>query len=80
MGSSRHDPPAFAKAMERLKLHQISEPVYSDHGWHLIQVVERRTTNIAPQEFSEQAKEIIFRREYAKAVQTWMKKIGIKLI
>jgi len=35
--------PEFEKAMDGLKLNEISAPVRSPFGWHLIQVLERRT-------------------------------------
>jgi peptidyl-prolyl cis-trans isomerase SurA len=37
--------PEFEKAMDALQINQISQPVQSPFGFHLIQVLERRTEN-----------------------------------
>jgi peptidyl-prolyl cis-trans isomerase SurA len=48
--------PEFEQAMARLALNELSQPVRSPFGWHLIQVQERRQQDISKDRQREQAR------------------------
>lgn len=63
--------PAFAKAMEALPLHTISKPVHSQFGWHLIEVLERKTINDSKSYERMQVRQFLQQRKFTEAVQNW---------
>lgn len=63
--------PEFEQAVERLKPGEISEPVISRFGVHLIQLVERRDAPISPREQRELAREALREKKLEEAYVTW---------
>jgi len=63
--------PEFEKAMNALKVKEISQPVKSVFGWHIIQVLERKKVDDTVAWKKKQVREFLFQRKMAEAVQTW---------
>lgn len=64
--------PAFSQELASLKKGQISEPFRSSHGWHIVQLEDRRTTD-ATEKFTEnRAHQLIFRRKFNEELQHWL--------
>jgi peptidyl-prolyl cis-trans isomerase SurA len=55
--------PDFEKAMDKLKPNEISEPIRTPFGWHLIQVLERRKQDVTEQRRREQARQALRERK-----------------
>lgn len=67
--------PAFEQAMNALEPGEISEPVQSEFGWHLVEVLERRSHD-ATEEFSrDKARETIFRRKAEEEFAEWLRRL-----
>ncbi|MEB2398921.1 MAG: peptidylprolyl isomerase [Alcaligenaceae bacterium] len=64
--------PAFEQAMNELEVNQISQPVKSQFGWHLIQVLERRTKNMENEFRRMQARQILFEQRVGPAFEDWL--------
>ncbi len=67
--------PAFEQAMNALQPGQISEPVQSQFGWHLIQVLERRTRNMENEFRRMQARQFLFERRAEPAFEDWLNQL-----
>ena len=67
--------PDFERAMDALKPGEISEPVKTQFGWHLIQVVARRTAGMSPERMRMQAREALRERKSDEAYQEWLRKL-----
>ena len=63
--------PAFAKAMEGLPLHTISKPVHTQFGWHIIEVLERKTIDDSKSYERMKVTQFLQQRKFTEAVQNW---------
>ena len=67
--------PEFEHAMNRLKDGEISDPVQSPFGWHLIQVMERRTKDMSNEKKRQTARQAIRARKADAAFQEWVQRL-----
>lgn len=67
--------PEFEKAMDALKIGEISEPVRSPFGWHLIQVLERRTEDASKERQRLMARQALRERKADDAYQDWLRQL-----
>ncbi|HVC50219.1 MAG TPA: peptidylprolyl isomerase [Burkholderiales bacterium] len=67
--------PAFENAMNKLAPGQISQPVHTQFGWHLIQVIARRQANVTKAEQRNEARKAIFESKAEEAVQEWLREL-----
>lgn len=65
--------PDFEQAMAKLKIGEISQPVRTQFGWHLIQVSERRTQDITAERKRDQARLALRQRKSDEAFQDWLR-------
>ncbi|MGN0903443.1 MAG: peptidylprolyl isomerase, partial [Succinivibrio sp.] len=63
--------PGFARGLVSLKPGQISDPVKSNFGWHLIFLKDVKVDRDSINAYKEKAHNIIFEREYSEAVASW---------
>ncbi len=67
--------PAFEKGMNALAVGEVSEPVRSGFGWHLIQVLERRDQDITEKVQRKNARDALRARKLDPAMQAWIRRI-----
>lgn len=67
--------PPFEQAMNALSPGQISDPVQSPFGWHLIQVIDRRTRDMENEYRRMQARQILFQRRADSAYEDWLNQL-----
>src|SRR5699024_9048482 len=67
--------PAFERAMDALQPGDISQPVKSTFGWHLIEVLERRTKDMEDEYRRMQARQILFERRVEPALEDWLNQL-----
>jgi peptidyl-prolyl cis-trans isomerase SurA len=67
--------PAFKDALANLEPGEFSEPVRSVHGWHLIQLIERRVDDATDKRKEEKAYQLIFNRKFAEETENWLREM-----
>jgi peptidyl-prolyl cis-trans isomerase SurA len=67
--------PEFEQAMNRLQIGEVSNPVKSEFGWHLIQVLERRDAQLTVERQREFARAAIREKKFAQAYEDWVREL-----
>ena len=67
--------PDFERAMDALKPGEISQPVKTPFGWHLIQVLERRTAGMSAERRRLVARQVLRERKADEAYQEWLRQL-----
>jgi peptidyl-prolyl cis-trans isomerase SurA len=65
--------PDFEQAMNKLKVNEISEPIRTPFGWHLIEVLERRKQDVTKERQRAQARQAITQRKSEEAFQEFIR-------
>jgi peptidyl-prolyl cis-trans isomerase SurA len=67
--------PEFEDAMNKLAPGEISKPVKSEFGWHLIQVQERRTHDSTEEYERSKVRNLIRARKYEEELALWLRRL-----
>nr|WP_238482454.1 peptidylprolyl isomerase [Noviherbaspirillum aridicola] len=67
--------PEFERAMNALKPGEVSEPIESPFGYHLIQVQERKTDDVSAERRRLIARQAIRERKLEEATQEWLRQL-----
>lgn len=65
----------FERAMNALKIGQLSNLVQTEFGWHLIQVMERRNADVSVEQKKQQASMAIRSYKSDEAYQEWLRQL-----
>jgi peptidyl-prolyl cis-trans isomerase SurA len=67
--------PEFERAMDRLAPKELSQPVKSPFGYHLIMVIERRVQDVSDERKRMSARVALRERKLDEAYQDWLRQI-----
>jgi peptidyl-prolyl cis-trans isomerase SurA len=67
--------PEMERAVEALEPGQVGRPILSPAGWHLIQVLERKTAEVSPERTRATARLGIRQRKADEAYQDWLRQL-----
>ena len=67
--------PDFEHAMDRLAVNEISQPVRTPFGWHLIQVIERRKQDVTQQRRRDEARKAIRQRKSDEQFEEFVRQL-----
>jgi peptidyl-prolyl cis-trans isomerase SurA len=67
--------PDFERAYRELKVGEVSQPIRTPFGFHLIQVLERRSADISAERRRLQARQVLRERKSEEAYQEWLRQL-----
>jgi peptidyl-prolyl cis-trans isomerase SurA len=67
--------PEFERGMDALKINEISKPVQSPFGWHLIQVLERKNAEAGDERKRQMARQALRERKSDEAYEDWLRQM-----
>lgn len=67
--------PEFEEVMAKLEINQISEPLITRFGVHLIEVLARREAPISERELRESARNMVRQRKYDETYEQWAQEV-----
>ena len=68
-------PPAFVQALSKTKEKELSEPFATETGWHIAQVLERRTADLTEETGRNRAYQLLFERKFEEELTRYMHEI-----
>lgn len=67
--------PEFRDTLNKLEINEISEPVHSVHGWHLMQLLDKRVGDATEKLKEDKATQLLFQRKFAEETDAWIREI-----
>jgi len=67
--------PEFEAAMADTQKGEISNPVRSQFGWHILEVIDRRDQDMTQEAIANKAGEYLHSRKYQEELDAWLRKI-----
>ncbi|OFC72095.1 peptidylprolyl isomerase SurA [Alteromonas confluentis] len=67
--------PAFREALAGLEPGEYSEPVRSQFGWHLMQLIDRRIDDATDKRKEDKAYQLLFNRKFKEESEAWLREM-----
>lgn len=67
--------PGFASVMTELPLNTLSEVTRSRFGFHLIEVLETRESDISEEQMKNRARQILTERKFSQELDSWLRQV-----
>tara|TARA_R110000868_G_scaffold190408_2_gene434088 strand:- start:2885 stop:4177 length:1293 start_codon:yes stop_codon:yes gene_type:complete len=67
--------PEFRDTLNRLAVDEISEPVRTVHGWHLMQLLDKRVGDATEKLKEDKAYQLLFQRKFNEETDAWLREI-----
>nr|WP_277602494.1 peptidylprolyl isomerase [Parahaliea mediterranea] len=67
--------PEFEAVMNSTEAGEVSEPLRSQFGWHILEVIDRRNQDMTEQAMRNKAAEYLHQRKYQEELDAWLRKI-----
>lgn len=67
--------PEFRDTLSTLEINEISAPVRTQHGWHIMQLVDKRVGDVTEKRKEDKAYQLLFQRKFAEESDVWLREI-----
>ena len=70
--------PEFEKVLNKTVTGEISNPLKSSYGWHIIEVLDRRNEDVSSEEQKNRAYQIIYKRKFEQELQSTLIELRVE--
>ncbi|MGS2719716.1 peptidylprolyl isomerase SurA [Paraglaciecola aestuariivivens] len=67
--------PEFKDTLNQLAINEISQPVRTQHGWHIMQLLDKRVGDATEQRKQDKAYQLLFQRKFAEESDAWLREM-----
>jgi peptidyl-prolyl cis-trans isomerase SurA len=67
--------PEFRDTLAKLAIDEVSTPVRSQHGWHLMQLIGKRVGDATQKRKEDKAYQLLFQRKFSEESDVWLREI-----
>ena len=67
--------PEFIATLTKLEVDEISDPVRTQYGWHLMQLTGKRVGDATQKRKEEKAYQLLFQRKFSEESEVWLREI-----
>jgi len=67
--------PEFERELERLQINEISQPFHTEYGWHILEVLGRRTQDVSADEKRHRAYDQIRASKADEETELWLRRL-----
>lgn len=67
--------PEFEQTLHALAVEEISRPIQTNFGWHIIQKLGERQQNMTKEHWKNQARQAIYERKFGDELDAWLARI-----
>ncbi|MCW8090479.1 peptidylprolyl isomerase SurA [Alteromonas sp. ASW11-130] len=67
--------PAFRDALANLQPNELSEPIRSVYGWHLIELLDRRVDDATEKRKEDKAYQLLYNRKFQEETEAWLREM-----
>ena len=67
--------PGFADTISKLPVNTLSDVTQSQFGFHLIEVLETRESDISEEQIQNRARRILIERKFSQELDSWLQQI-----
>ena len=67
--------PEFKTSLASLQKDELSDPVRTVHGWHLIQLLDRRIDDATEKRKADRAYQLIYNRKFQEETDAWLREM-----
>jgi peptidyl-prolyl cis-trans isomerase SurA len=67
--------PEFKESLATLEKDEYSQPIRTVHGWHLIQLIDRRVDDATEKRKQDRAYQLIFNRKFQEETDEWLREM-----
>jgi len=67
--------PEFENTVQTIEVGQLSEPIFTQFGWHILEVTERRDEDLSEEVIRNKARNLLISRRFEDEVQVWLQEL-----
>ncbi len=67
--------PEFKDTLASMSINEYSEPVRTQHGWHLIQLLDKRVDDATEKRKEDRAYQLIYNRKFQEETDAWLREM-----
>ena len=67
--------PEFRDTLATLEVNEISQPIRTTHGWHLMQLMDKRVSDTTEKSKEDKAYQLLYQRKFTEETEAWIREM-----